>query len=51
LDVEVKKVQQKFDRWRVLLDTSNTADVAFQVAHEGGHFFADLLYRSSAPEQ
>lgn len=34
LDGDVKQARLQFDRWHTLLETSNTADVSFQVAHE-----------------
>ena len=35
VDGEVKQLRVRFDRWQTLLQTSNTTDVPFQLAHEG----------------
>lgn len=37
VDAEVKQLRVHFDRWQGLLQSSNTTDVPFQVAHDGEH--------------
>lgn len=34
VDGEVKQLRVRFDRWQALLQSSNTADMPFQIAHE-----------------